>query len=256
LGLDLPDPLIIKKLAGNFRGELGLSEETCLVGMIGRLVPIKNHELFLKTIAELKNQTDNQPDIKYLIVGDGELRSYLEDKTREYGIEDQVIFTGWRQDLPKIYADIDLVLLSSLNEGLPVALIEAMACGKPVIATDIGGVRDLLLDRRDVSSSSTNNFPLITPRGILIRSGDVDGLSQAIQLLKKDKELREAMGRAGQQFARQNFSADRLIKDIENLYDELSINAHDHAAAKNHENPPLSLLAKGEKREVQNKGSN
>ena len=218
LGLDLPDPLLTKRLAGNLKRELGLPAKTRLVGMIGRLVPIKNHELFLTAIARLKDQTDNQSDIKYLIVGDGELRHFLKDKTEEYEIEDRVIFTGWRQDLPTIYADLDLVILSSLNEGLPVALIEAMACGKAVIATDVGGVRDLLLDKGHIPSNLTSNNPFITSRGILIKSGDVAGLCQAIRLIMKDKELREAMGKAGQQFAQQNFSHYRLISDMEELY--------------------------------------
>lgn len=219
LGLDLPDPLLTKRLAGNLKRELGLPEETCLVGMIGRLVPIKNHELFLTAIARLKKEAN----IKYLIVGDGDSRPYLEDKTKEYAIEDQVIFTGWRKDLPNIYADLDLIVLSSLNEGLPVALIEAMACAKPVIATDVGGVKDLLRDSGDTPSSPTNNYPLITSRGILIKSRDVTGLCQAIRLLIKDKELREAMGRTGQQFAQQNFSHYRLISDMEELYNLLRI---------------------------------
>jgi glycosyltransferase involved in cell wall biosynthesis len=226
LGFELPDPLITRKLAGKLKEELGLSAQTCLVGMVGRLVPVKNHELFLQAIAKLRYDNycpirDNQLEIKYVIVGDGELRPYLEYKAKEYAIADQVIFTGWRQDIIKVYADLDLVALSSLNEGLPVALIEAMACGKPVVATDVGGVRDLLLDRGNSGYIPTNNNPLITSRGILIKSGDVYGLSQALKQLIEDKDLRMAMGRAGQKFAYQNFSLDRLIRDMEKLYNEL-----------------------------------
>src|SRR3989338_3562097 len=81
---------------------------------------------------------------KFIIVGDGELRQELENYAAESGIKDKVVFLGWRRDLENIYADLDIVCLTSLNEGTPVSLIEAMASGRPVVATDVGGVRDIV----------------------------------------------------------------------------------------------------------------
>ncbi len=124
-----------------------------LVGIIGRLTPIKNHRLFLEAVQLLTNSKgDNKT--RFLIVGDGELRKDLESLTHTLHLEDRVIFTGWIRDLAPLYADLDVLALTSDNEGTPVTVIEAMAAGVPVVATDVGGVRELIAECAPVKKAS------------------------------------------------------------------------------------------------------
>ncbi|GAG69930.1 unnamed protein product [marine sediment metagenome] len=131
---------------GQFLADLKLSKnDTRLVGIIGRLTQIKNHRLFLEAVQLLTNSKgDNKT--RFLIVGNGELRRYLEDLTHQLRLADRVVFTGWLKDLTSLYADLDVLALTSDNEGTPVAMIEAMAAGVPVVATDVGGVKGLISD--------------------------------------------------------------------------------------------------------------
>jgi len=163
-------------------------------------VPIKNHVCFLEAARLVLERNDKAC---FVIVGDGELRAELERKARDLKIESRVIFMGFQHNLEKIYAGLDIVTLSSYNEGLPVALIEAMAAGKPVVSTDVGGVRDLILDG--------NN-------GLLVPSNDHKALAEAIIYLLRKPERRAMMGRAGREKAYPDFDKKRLVVDIDNLY--------------------------------------
>ena len=198
---------MFKKEMGEFKKELGLSEDTLLIGIIGRLVPIKGHKYFLDAarniISNFKFQISN---LKFIIVGDGELREELEDYTKKLGIANDIIFTGFRQDLPKIYCDLDIVALTSLNEGTPVSVIEAMAAGKPVVATNVGGV----------SSIVKNNI-----NGFLVNPQDVQALSDAIMKLLKDSDLRQKMGREGQGSVFPHYDISQLVKRVDSLYSSL-----------------------------------
>ncbi len=203
LGLDLKpfvrtnaDPELLQR-------ELGLAPGTLLVGIVARLVPIKNHLCFLKATRVIAGKMDN---VCFLIIGDGELREHLEQKTREFGLESKVIFMGFQHNLTKIYSGLDVVTLSSFNEGLPVALIEAMAAGKPVVSTDVGGVRDLILDGDN---------------GLLVPSNDHRALALAIMYLLAKPQRREMMGKAGRRKAYPMFDKNRLLEDIDRLYRSL-----------------------------------
>lgn len=204
LGLELDPFLGCEKRSGILRKEFGIGDDVVLVGIIGRLVPIKNHKMFSDAA---KMIIDNRPakGIKFLIIGDGEMRPWLEDYTNKLGIEQNVIFTGWRKDLAPVYSDLDIVALTSLNEGTPVSLIEAMASAKPVIATDVGGVRDIVIDGEN---------------GFLVKSNDVGGFSDKLIDLLSDKAKRDRFGMCGRESVKMKYSKERLVKDIESLYEE------------------------------------
>ena len=144
--------------------------------------------------------------MRFVIVGDGVLRSTIETYSENLGIRDQVIFTGWRRDLPRIYADLDALVISSNNEGTPVSVIEAMASGCPVVATRVGGLPDI------VQNGET---------GYLVPAKQPQALATAILKLIADPQRAEQMGRSGQLSVREAFSTNRLVCDTENLYEEL-----------------------------------
>lgn len=202
LGFDLEPFLNCHVQRGEFRRELGLSNEIRLVGIVGRLFPIKNHHLFLQAAAKIVAQHP----ARFVIVGDGALRSALEQQARELGIVDRVLFTGWRRDLPRIYGDLDVLVVSSDNEGTPVSAIEAMAAGCPVVATRVGGLPDLISD---------------STIGRLVPPRDADALASAVlDLIHSPKAARE-LGRNASEAVRKRFAVTRLIGDIDHLYSQL-----------------------------------
>jgi glycosyltransferase involved in cell wall biosynthesis len=203
LGLDLDRFLSCEGSQGQLRAELGIDPQALLVGIVARLVPIKRHECFLQAAAEVAQKHSG---CQFLVVGDGERRVELEHLVRRLALDGRVRFLGWRQDLERIYADLDLVVLTSANEGSPVSLIEAMAAGKPVVATRVGGVPDLVEDG-------------VT--GLLVPPEAPAALAEAIEALLTDSERRRAFGQAGRERVYPAFSAKRLVGDIDQLYTEL-----------------------------------
>jgi glycosyltransferase involved in cell wall biosynthesis len=144
LGFDLIPFVHADKFKGKLREKIGVSNDTLLIGIVGRLAKVKNHKMFLDAaILFLKNH--NKPNVKFVLVGDGELRQTLKNYAVEKGLKDQVIFYGWEKNIPMIYADLDILALTSLNEGTPVSIIEAMAASVPVVTTGVGGIKDLLV---------------------------------------------------------------------------------------------------------------
>ena len=191
-------------------------KEAFLVGAIGRLTPVKNHSLLLKAIKHLKGQ-DKGDSFRFLIVGDGELRTDLIKEASDLGIQDQIIFVGWQKDMPPIYGALDAVVITSKNEGTPVTLIEAMASEKPVVATDVGGVRDLLGgSRRQVHGA----FELAR-NGILVPPGDAKTFADALMFIQENREICARIAKNSKDFALEQYSSERLLDDIKSLYDEL-----------------------------------
>jgi len=203
LGFELDALLHCQTHRGELRTELGLAAETPLVGIVARLTAVKNHHLFLEAARLIVQE---EPTTRFLIVGDGELRGELESYARELGLADQVLFLGWRSDMPRIYADLDVVALTSRNEGTPVSLIEGMAAGVPVVSTAVGGVPDIVADG---------------VCGYLVPPGDAVALARAIVALLRDQEKARTMGRAGREAVRDRFSVERLLSDVERLYTQL-----------------------------------
>ncbi len=193
---------------GRFRQKLGLPPDVLLAGILARLAPIKNHQLLLRAIAYWQTLAGDAParDVRFLIIGDGELRGELEGLAAELGVQDRVLFTGWQGDVPDIYADLDLNLLVSKNEGTPVTLIEGLACGVPVLATDAGGVRDFI----------DEDCGVIVPV-----DASPEDLGRRLHDLLADPARLERMGRNGPERMKALFGVERLVGDVENLYKRL-----------------------------------
>jgi glycosyltransferase involved in cell wall biosynthesis len=222
LGLDLDVFADYASRRAKFRQELCVADDAILVGIVGRLTAIKNHEMFLRAIARLK-ETDpacrRQGGVRFIVIGDGSLRATLEQQTRTQGLEKDVIFVGSRDDPECFYPALDIVALTSRNEGTPLTLIEAMANARPVISTTIGGVVDLL---GPVTAAIEAGEYRVHRRGIGVPAGDVEAFAAGLSRLIHDKSLREEFGARGLEFVQVNYSKERLIEDIKGLYGELS----------------------------------
>lgn len=212
LGLDLSVFAGFADRRALFRQELGIADDVTLVGIVGRLTEIKNHEMFLESVARLKRERAT-----FVIIGDGSLRESLEKKARSLGLEKKVIFAGGRKDPEYFYPALDICALTSRNEGTPLTLIEAMANARPVIATSVGGVVDLV-------GNVTEDGPYkVCERGVSVRPYDVDAFAAGLETLIKDKTLQEKLGRNGFEFVDRNYRKERLLEDIKNLYCELRV---------------------------------
>lgn len=221
LGLELEPFLNASRQAGELRRELGIEAGVPLVGIVARLVPIKAHHLFLTAARDVARA---RPDAQFLIVGDGELRADLEAQARQLGCRivsheggaptavpsgsgPVVRFLGFREDLPRIYADLDVTVLCSLNEGLPVTIIEALAAARPVVSTEVGSVADLIVPGHT---------------GALVPASNPEALAKAIEAQLADPERAFAMAQRGQAHVFPKLSVDRLEQDLRGLYRELA----------------------------------
>ncbi len=205
LGLDLAPLFDVRAQRGALRKELSVAADAPLVGIVGRLFPIKNHTLFLDAAARLLAEW---PTARFVVVGDGVLRGELEARSRRPDLAGRVLFTGWRHDLATIYADLDVLAISSRNEGTPVSAIEAMAAGCVVVATRVGGLPDLIDDGRT---------------GTLVPADDPAALASAIGRVLGDPERSGPMRAAARVDVQQRFMATRLVADMQELYLELLI---------------------------------
>jgi glycosyltransferase involved in cell wall biosynthesis len=203
LGFDLEPFLNSHIHRGEFRREIGLSDEVKLVGIVGRIFPIKNHSLFLESAVRIAAR---EPSARFVIVGDGVLRATVEQKARDLEIADRVIFTGWRCDLPRIYADLNALVVSSDNEGTPLSAIEAMASSCPVVATQVGGLPDLIDDGRT---------------GRLVPPRDAEALATAVFDLLGNPKTAGELGQSARESVRQRFTTQRLLSDMDQLYSQL-----------------------------------
>ncbi|MGM0428109.1 MAG: glycosyltransferase [Thermodesulfobacteriota bacterium] len=217
LGFDLRTFSCLENVRGRFKMDLGVGRDTILIGIVGRLVSIKNHRMFLDAAGIFIKQHPNL-DAKFVVVGDGELRNALLSHAKTLGIADQVIFRGWEKDLPRVYADLDILALTSVNEGTPVSIIEAMASRVPVAATNAGGVRDLL---GPLSPRNGGTRFHVCRHGILCGQNDAQGLADGIGFLWSETRLREEIVKAAREFVHQHYTEQRLLEDIESVYTEL-----------------------------------
>jgi len=222
LGLELEPFLTAGRFTGELRGELGIQPQTPLVGIVARLVPIKAHSLFLDAARQVAN---THPGVQFLVVGDGELRGAVEQQARGQGFHvvahdtpkngagpppasgtPVIRFLGFRSDLARIYADLDLAVLCSLNEGLPVTIIEALAAARPVVASEVGAVGDLVDQGRT---------------GYLVPAGNAAALAEGIRRQLDNREQALAMAEQGRAHVYPRLSIDRLERDMRALYREL-----------------------------------
>ncbi|OYW18397.1 MAG: hypothetical protein B7Z54_06150 [Sphingobacteriales bacterium 12-47-4] len=215
LGLDL-DPFVVDQdlKRRKFRDEFQLAEDTVAIGIIGRLVPIKNHGLFIKALKKVL--TRSSKPVKAFIIGDGESREPIMTMAREAGIpfvapgeknpEAPLVFTSWRMDVDVVCAGLDIICLTSLNEGTPVSLIEAQAAGRPIVSTRVGGIADVVLEGKTA---------------LLADLGNEDAFSDQLVEMVDSEQKRQIMSDAGRDFVLNKYGYKRLVHDMEKLYGEL-----------------------------------
>ncbi len=184
------------------REELGLVDKF-VIGTVGRLIEAKGLDIMLEVAREV---TRSYPAVRFLIIGDGPLRPDLERLRFTLGLEETVIFLGKRTDIPELMAAMDLYMITSRREGLPLSLIEAMMAAKPIIATSVGGIPETLTDHDD---------------GIVVPSGEVQSLAKAVFELADDPRLREHLARSARKKAVERYSAPGVLAQLEAIYEDL-----------------------------------
>jgi glycosyltransferase involved in cell wall biosynthesis len=198
-----------------WRTQYNIPDNAIVVGIVGRLVSIKNHAMFIDCIHEILLHNNNA-NIYFAIIGDGDLRFELQNQLKKLNIPfnyfpenttlERVIFTSWQKEMDVVYAGLDIVCLTSNNEGTPITLIEAQAASKPIVSTNVGGVMDTV-----VENSSA----------FLTKSNDVKQFSANVLQLIGNENLRLDMGKNGQQFVDKMYSHNRLVNDMKLLYQSL-----------------------------------
>lgn len=217
LGIDLEPFANASMDRQRLRAEWGVADGQLLFGFVGRLTEIKNVPLLIEAVGGLmKADQAAAAKMRFVIVGDGHLRKELESLARTNGLYQDFIFIGNRADIPAVYSALDAVVLTSLNEGTPLSLIEAMAAGKPVVSSVVGGVPDLLGPVQD----EQDGFQ-VHDRGLGFASGDAAGLQKSLTYLTNNEKLRNELGEKGNEFVRCRYSKERLVEDIKALYREL-----------------------------------
>lgn len=200
-----------------WRKKFNINENTILVGIVGRMAPIKNHQMFVEVVSKVLLES-RHIDLKFLIVGDGETRLHVQQLLSEKEIafryipdgepsgDEKVLLTSWERSNDEVYAGLDIVCLTSLNEGTPTTLLEAQAAKKPIVSTMVGGVIDSVLENKSA---------------FLAPSGDVETFSKYLLKLISEPNLRKEMGEQGYDFVHHNYSIEKFISSINELYLEL-----------------------------------
>ncbi len=209
LGIDLKPFENRAAYKGGIRGRFSIPPEKIIIAAIGRIAPIKHYEMFLRVAKVIL--LDTGIDAHFLLVGGGSqaAEGKLKSLARDLGISASFTLAGNMSDIEKVFADIDILALTSKNEGTPVSIIEAFASKVPVCATDVGGVRDLVGDGEQ-------------KRGLLAPSEDIPEFARQLRRLIEDKALRERLVSAGHKHVASNLSLERLTGDIKWLYSSMN----------------------------------
>jgi len=226
LGLDTDSFADWRNRRQLFRDQLGSGSDELLVGIVGRLTEIKNHELFLEAVAILKKrlaEEKSSAQVRFVVIGDGNLRDTLESQARSLDLVEDVIFAGSRRDPENFYPALDIVALTSLNEGTPLTLIEAMANARPVIATAVGGVVDLL---GETVEEHLDEGYTVCRRGLSIKPNDPFAFAAGLFRLIENTKLRIELGNRGLEIVAKKHSTERLLDDVKALYKELLEGRH------------------------------
>jgi len=186
-----------------WRDELGLEPDTLVIGVVASLSPIKDHATLLRAVSLL---VPKWPRLRLVLVGDGPERESLRQLVSQVGLDDVVRFAGLRPQLPSFHFLFDVSVLSSVSEGFPNSLVEAMAAGRPIVATNVGGVPDAVREGEN---------------GLLVSPKDPEMFAAALEQLLASPQRREAMGAAGATRAREEFHARHVVGSLENLYHRL-----------------------------------
>lgn len=212
LGLDLDKFQLHQDIKrAEFRQKYNLFDGDIAIGIIGRVVPVKNHSLFVAAAKRVLEQTSAR--VKFVVIGDGDMRPQMEAEFKEAGIdyayypenprEATAICTSWQTDMDVVLAGLDIVALTSHNEGTPVSLIEAQAASRPVVSTNVGGVADVVTDNLC---------------GFITEPNDADIFAEALLQLINKPEMRTYFGTQGRNFVQTKFSYQRLVGDMSEYY--------------------------------------
>jgi glycosyltransferase involved in cell wall biosynthesis len=203
LGIELEPRVRFDGDPTEVRRRHGIPAEKFVVGWFGRMTAVKRTDDLLTMLAGLR---ERGVDALLLLVGDGDDRDRHEQRAHDLGLARSCLFVGYQEDVAPWYAICDAVVLTSASEGTPVTIIEALAAGRPVVATKVGGVPDV------VDEGET---------GFLVRPRDTHALAERLEILARDPERRAAMGAAGRERVLERYAVDRLVDDVDRLYREL-----------------------------------
>jgi glycosyltransferase involved in cell wall biosynthesis len=192
----------------NLHADLWLPHHAPIAGNVAALVPHKGHRHLIEAAAIVVKTI---PDARFVIAGEGELRPALERQIKEHHLEKHVFLLGFRPDVLSVHKAFDVFVMSSLTEGLGTSLLDAMACGKPIVATTAGGIPEVVADGKT---------------GLLVPPRDHEAMANAIMTLLRDEGLRRAMGAAGDARVRDRFSAERMVQDTLAVYQRVARHAH------------------------------
>jgi glycosyltransferase involved in cell wall biosynthesis len=215
LGLDLDKFQQNKEeKRASFRTNYLIEEDEIAIGIIGRIVPVKNHSLFVAAIARMIPASNHK--LRFIIIGDGDMRSQTEQELKLAGIDyayfpeeqraAQAICTSWQTEMDYVLAGLDIVALTSHNEGTPVSLIEAQAAGKPVVSTNVGGVADAVVHQQT---------------GVITPPGNIEAFCEGLLQLSENEIKRQDFGIAGQHYVKERYSYQRLVRDMSEYYEKL-----------------------------------
>ncbi|NIM91388.1 MAG: glycosyltransferase [Candidatus Aminicenantes bacterium] len=200
-GIDIDD---FNEKEGNYtKKALGLKDNNMVIGSVANFFPNKGLHYLIKGISELAKR---HPNLVLFLVGDGPLRNELIAETKELNITDKVFFLGHVNNIPQVLKLFDIFVLPSLKEGFPWAILEAMAAKKAIVATEVGGVPEMIKDGES---------------GVLVKPGDIDSLVKKTRALLIDSRLREKLGEAAQKRVAQKFTLKKMIEETESFYEEL-----------------------------------
>jgi len=190
------------------RAELGLNKGDFVIGHVANFRTPKGHLHLIDAAAKVCRET---PKARFLLIGEAkkgmDIRRQVETRIAEHNLSGNVSLLGFREDVPELLYVMDMFVLSSISEGLPLSVVEAQAAGLPVVATDVGGLAEIVTDGES---------------GYLVGPGDPDALAAKILALARDRDLCTRMGRAGRESAEQKFSLATMITNYQNLYTELT----------------------------------
>jgi glycosyltransferase involved in cell wall biosynthesis len=198
---------IVNMPGTNVHAEFYLPTEAPIVGNVAALLPQRGHQHFIEAAALVVREV---PDARFVIVGDGELRDALERQIKDKHLERHIMLAGFRTDALELTKGFDIFAVSSAHEGMCVALVEAMAAGKPAVATRVGGIPEVVVDGET---------------GVLVEPRDAPAMAQALTRLLEDDALRQRMGAAARTRARERFTSDRMVREIAELYERMGRDA-------------------------------
>jgi glycosyltransferase involved in cell wall biosynthesis len=198
-----PNVKEVRSQESEVRKEFALARNVPVIGAIGRLVWQKGFEYLIEGVPEVLKE---YPDARFLIVGDGPLKNKLKFKSKELRVEERIVFTGFRSDIKEILSTIDVLAMPSLLEGLPMVLLEGMAMAKPIIATDIDGISEVLVDEET---------------GLLVPPENPSTLAKAIIRMLSNRDKAKQMGLAARRDVEERFSVETMLKRVNEVYQEL-----------------------------------